>query len=66
MPKVTVFIERENITKRMNASSIDEIIKKLSINQEVVLIAINNELVTRNIKLKDNDEIKLLSVISGG
>ncbi len=66
MPNVKVFIERENATKKLNASSMEELLKKLDINPEVVLISKNNELVTRKAKLKDNHEIRLLSVISGG
>ena len=66
MPNVKVFIERENIVKKMNAENIEDMLRKLKINPEVVLIAKNNELVTRKAKLKECDEIKLLSVISGG
>ena len=66
MPNVKVFIERENIVKKMNAENIEDMLRKLKINPEVVLIAKNNELVTRKAKLKEYDEIKLLSVISGG
>ena len=66
MPNVKVFIERENIVKKMNAENIEDMLRKLKINPEVVLIAKNNELVTRKAKLKEGDEIKLLSVISGG
>lgn len=66
MPNVKVFIERENITKKINANSISSLLKKLNINPEVVLISKNSELVTMRSKLKENDEIRLLSVISGG
>jgi len=66
MPNVKVFIERENITRKINANSISSLLKKLKINPEVVLISKNNELVTVKSRLEENDEIKLLSVISGG
>ncbi|MBS3095198.1 MoaD/ThiS family protein [Candidatus Woesearchaeota archaeon] len=66
MPNVNIFIERENIKKRLNAKSIEDIMKKFKINPEVVLIAKNNELVTKNAKIKENDDIKFISVISGG
>ena len=66
MPNITVFIERENKAKKITARSIDELLSKLGINPEEVLIARNNELTTKNAKLKNNDEIRLLSVISGG
>ena len=63
---VKVFIEKENKKINVKAKDIDEIIKKLNINKEEVIIVKNNELTPRNEKLKDSDEIKFLSVISGG
>ena len=63
---VKVFIERENKKVNTKAKDIDEIIKKLNINKEEVIIVKNNELTPRNEKLKNTDEIKFLSVISGG
>lgn len=66
MPSVKIFLERENIIKKLNAVSIEDIMKKLNINPEVVIISKNNELVTKKAVLHDNDEIKFLSVVSGG
>lgn len=66
MPSVKIFLERENITKKVNAVSIEEIMKKLNINPEVVIISKNNELVTKKAIIHDGDEIKFLSVVSGG
>ncbi len=66
MPNVKVFIERENIVKKINANDTEDMLRKLKINPEVIIIAKNNELVTRKAKLKEGDEIRLLSVISGG
>lgn len=63
---VKVFIEKENKKINLKAKDIDEIMKKLNINKEEVIIVKNNELTPRNEKLKDTDEIKFLSVISGG
>jgi len=61
-----VFIERENKKVNIKAKDIDEIIKKLNINKEEVIIVKNNELTSKNEKLKEKDEVKFLSVISGG
>jgi len=63
---VKVFIERENRTLNINASTAKEVLTKLNINRETVLLARNNELILQETKLDDNDELKLLSVISGG
>lgn len=64
MPKV--FIEKENKTVNVEAKTVEEILNKLKINKEVVIISKNNELVTEDSKVSKNDKIKLLSVISGG
>ena len=64
--KIKVFDERAKKNIIIEAKSIKEISKKLNINLGEVIIIRNNELVTEDIKLKDQDEIKFLSVISGG
>lgn len=64
--KVNVFIERFNETKELDVDSISELFKKLNVDQNTVLITRNNELLTEDEVLNENDEIKLLSVISGG
>tara|TARA_Y100000034_G_C6903071_1_gene418231 strand:+ start:2292 stop:2486 length:195 start_codon:yes stop_codon:yes gene_type:complete len=63
---VKVFVEKENKKVNTKAKDIDELIKKLNINKEEVIIVKNNELTPRNEKLKNTDEVKFLSVISGG
>ena len=63
---VKVFIERENKNVYLKAKDIDEIINKLNINKEEVIIVKNDELTPRNEELKEKDEVKFLSVISGG
>ena len=66
MPKLKVFLERENKNVEVEARNMHELFSKLKVNPETVLISKNNELVTDEIELKENDDIKLLSVISGG
>ncbi len=64
--KIKVYNERENKFKEIKATNIQEIVEQLNINLEEVIITKNNELTTDKTKLKDGDEIKFLSVISGG
>jgi len=64
--KIKAYNERENIRKELDVSSIEEAANLLKVNLDEVIIIKNNELVTANSKLKVNDEIKFLSVISGG
>lgn len=61
-----VFIEKEDKTKEVKAKTIKEVLVKLKINPETVLTVVNDELVTENKKLSKKDDVKLLSVISGG
>tara|TARA_Y100000310_G_scaffold41659_2_gene38953 strand:- start:9273 stop:9458 length:186 start_codon:yes stop_codon:yes gene_type:complete len=61
-----VFIQRENKNHELNVNSIKDIFSKLNINENEVIIIKNDEIITTNSKLNDNDKIELLSVISGG
>ena len=62
-----VFIEAENKNKKLKFNgTATQLLSKLKINPETVLVAKNDELVSEDEKLEDNDDIKLLSVISGG
>lgn len=67
--KINVFIDRENKNTNLeldNSSIVSDLLKKLSINPVTVIISRNNELILEDEELKDKDEIKILSVISGG
>ena len=61
-----MFIERENKNKTIEAKNFNELFNNLNIDPNTVIITRNNELITDKAKLNNNDEIKLLSVISGG
>lgn len=62
-----VFIERENKTIKIkfNGKLID-LLKKLKINPEEVLVVKKDDLITEQDILKNNDKIKIMSVVSGG
>ncbi len=61
-----VFIEKENKTIEVNAKTVRRVLEELKINPITVLTIVNDELVTEDKKLNPKDEIKILSVISGG
>lgn len=66
---VRVFIDRENKNTRIelnNKSIVADLLKKLSINPVTVIVSRSNELILDGEKLNNDDEIKILSVISGG
>lgn len=64
--KIKIFVDKTKESKFVEAKNINEIVKKLNLNLEEFIIVKNNELITENSKLNDNDEIKFLSVMSGG
>ena len=41
-------------------------LKKIGVDPESVLITINGKLVTDDIVLKDQDQVKLVAIVSGG
>lgn len=61
-----VYLERENKTVEVKELNVKEILKKLNINSTTVIVAKNNELITEDAKLSQDDKIKILPVISGG
>lgn len=67
--KVRVFIDRENKNNEMELESnskVSDLLNKLSINPVTVIVSRDNELILEDEKLNNDDEIKILSVISGG
>jgi len=67
--KIKVYIERTNSTKTVelkNNYKVIDLLKELKIDHTVVLVARSDSLITEDAQLKDNDNIKILSVISGG
>lgn len=62
-----IHIERENRKEnKLFEGTVAELLSELKINPETVLVARNNELVTADEELNDKDDVKILSVISGG
>ena len=66
LTKMKVFIEKTNKFEEIEASTVAEALKKLRINPTTVIVTKNDELVTEEEKISSKDEIKILSVISGG
>lgn len=67
--RVNIFIDRENKNKKLELeknSIVSDLLKKLNINPVTVIVSRDNELILDDTGLNDNDEIKILSVISGG
>ncbi|MBW2965242.1 MoaD/ThiS family protein [Candidatus Woesearchaeota archaeon] len=62
-----VFIEKTGQKKRIAFSGkASGLLSALKINPETVIIVKNDEVVTDDEQLSESDEIRLLSIISGG
>lgn len=62
-----VFIERSRKNIKIEfKGKVAALLKKLAINPETVLVTRNSVLLTEEDVIKNTDEIKVLSVISGG
>lgn len=61
-----VFIERTNEYKEGEGKTVKELLYNLKVNPTTIIVTKNNELVTEDAEINKNDEIRLLSVISGG
>ena len=68
---MNVYIEKQDnnidvkIDGKKNISGI-ELLKKLDINPATILLIRNNEVVLEDEIFEDKDDVKILSVISGG
>mgnify|MGYP006303614755 CR=1 FL=1 len=63
---MNVFIERENKHLELEAKNGSELLKSLDINPSTVLLVKNDEVVLPEEELTSEDDVKILSVVSGG
>ncbi|MBU1111865.1 MAG: MoaD/ThiS family protein [archaeon] len=62
-----VFVEKEQkILEIKFQGTVEQLLKQININSETVIVTKLNEILTIDEILQDADEIRLLSVISGG
>lgn len=61
-----IYYDKDKRYFEEKAKTITELLSKLKINPDTVIISVNNELVTGDYKIQETDDIKILSVVSGG
>ena len=63
-----IYLEKENKNLEIKEKEItvEKLLEKLKINKSTVLVVRNDELVSEKAVLKNKDNIRILSVISGG
>ncbi|MBI2671228.1 MoaD/ThiS family protein [Candidatus Woesearchaeota archaeon] len=67
--KIKVKIQRTNEEKELDINgyiTIGELLNKIDVNPTTVIVTRNKEVITEDTTLQNNDQIELLSVISGG
>jgi len=67
--KLKVFFDRLNEKKEIEIEeniNVKQLLEKLGINPVEVVVVKNGKIVVEGEKLKDGDELKLISVVSGG
>mgnify|MGYP006418526177 CR=1 FL=1 len=64
---MNIYIDKDQTKKEINfTGTVKELLDKLKVNIETVIVVRNNELLNEDEKLINNDNIKILSVVSGG
>jgi thiamine biosynthesis protein ThiS len=67
--KINIYNEKTNETKQLELpekATITTLLQHININPVEVVIAQNNNVVPEKTPLKDGDNIKIFSVVSGG
>jgi thiamine biosynthesis protein ThiS len=64
---VIIVFEKDNSTKKLSFDgTVEELLKRLKINPETVIVARNKTIVDETEQLNNDDTITILNVISGG
>ena len=67
--KIKVKIQRTNENKELNIenkATVEQLLSKININPTTVIVTRNKEVITEDTPLNNNDNLEILSVISGG
>jgi len=68
--EIEVFVEKDNSKKKTNIvpnkTTVKDILKQLGILSSASIVTINNDIATDDDVVKEKDNVKILSVISGG
>jgi sulfur carrier protein len=67
--QIQIFLDRKKEEKTVEVdenTSVKDLLTKINVNPVTVIVSKDNNILTEDEKLNDNDKIKLISVISGG
>lgn len=64
--KVVVKTDKKSSIEVKEGSSINDLLRKLRINRETIIVMRNGEICVEEEELKDGDTVEILRAISGG
>jgi sulfur carrier protein len=62
--KVTILPERE--TRELQAENVGDLLAALKLHQDAHLVVRGDDILTRDVRLAESDEVEIWPVISGG
>jgi sulfur carrier protein len=62
--KVTILPARE--TRELRAATVGDLLKQLGFHQDAYLVVRGDEILTRDVRLREAEELEVWPVISGG
>tara|TARA_Y100000310_G_C20574364_1_gene759728 strand:+ start:976 stop:1167 length:192 start_codon:yes stop_codon:yes gene_type:complete len=60
------YYDKDKKTYNFTSTTVKDMLKEIKILKNSVIVAVNNEIVTDDYEIKEEDKIKILSVVSGG
>ncbi len=64
--KIKIELAGKAKTTETTSKTVDALLKELGINSETVIVSVNGEIVPETGRLKENDSVEILKVVSGG
>ena len=60
------YYDRNRKEYTFNAKDVKGMLEEVGIMKNTVIVVVNNKVVSEDYKFKEEDEVKILSVVSGG
>ncbi len=64
--KIKILLPGQAKTAKAGAKTVLELLRKINMNPETVIVSVNGKIVPEQTKLKASDKVEVLRVVSGG
>ncbi len=64
--KLKILLPGQAKTAKASAATVAELLRKINMNPETVIVSVNGKIVPEQTKLKASDKVEVLRVVSGG